>query len=117
MPRTCSTANPRPRMIGLPPKIWGFTVMRSSNFCSSIGPPFGRYPPYSTTMPTGVVRREPRRLGTCTTSLLDRELEFQRGEDVLVLPRYSRLAGEPGVVAGALLQKPLQPGRDCRGMG
>src|SRR5208337_1476310 len=29
MLRTCSTASRRPRMIGLPPKIFGFTVMLS----------------------------------------------------------------------------------------
>lgn len=36
MPRTCSTASRRPRMMGLPPKMFGFTVIRSSSFCSSM---------------------------------------------------------------------------------
>ena len=41
IPRICSTASRRPLMIGFPPNIFGFTVIRSRSFLSSIFSPLG----------------------------------------------------------------------------
>jgi hypothetical protein len=86
MPRTCSTASRRPLMIGLPPKISGFTVMRarSSRSVLAIASCYATSRLESSRIRTSGRRLRSRTRGNHPRTLLTTRPDFTVGQSSIV---------------------------------